>query len=714
MQDFELQFDRIDTVRDQTKAHKPFPGDFSFDKDGTLFGREMEALVYEEEQATAVEETIEISDEYGDLEFEETALPDEADSAIEEDIVLEEFSSEEDAEETIETEILEEDEEADFSLEEDFPEELVAEGLEIEDSADYEACEADEEDDEEDFSDVFEEFEFEETALPVEETEEAEETTPEEAPALEEAMQETAVEEAETEMPLDEDEDDEDFAGVFEEFEFEETAFPVEEAEEAEDTTPEEAPALEEATQETAVEESETEMFLEEDEDEDEDIDFADVFGDLEFEETEIQETEESAPTVLFEEEDAQEEITAEVFEDDTAEEDDAGFCEFCKETEIDDVEATLSEEAPSETPCIFESIVCKEEIEEIEEAEEIEAMEEAEDADEPATLFQEEDDCELVAIPKTPVSVTTWERARQRAAVSETQPTYETEHFLGVESHYIDTPPKVTTLPDKSIVTGLSQITEIRPEDEPEIQPIWHVVEPGEESEDFVDHAPADFSDDDMDYDDVFNDDVDTYRKKRKAKNIFKKIFKEFMLFLAIIVSAVFLVANFTIFASRQNTVVGESMEPTLHGGERVFTTLLPYIFGEPEVGDIVVFDFSMHNKEMGYFHMLGEVLRNNRISQWMMGKDHVKTDTYWIKRVVAVPGDTVSFKDGKFYRNGEAVEENYILEQTITKYPDEEIVVPEGCVFVMGDNRNNSTDSRIIGCISTDIIIGKMWKKG
>jgi signal peptidase I len=123
------------------------------------------------------------------------------------------------------------------------------------------------------------------------------------------------------------------------------------------------------------------------------------------------------------------------------------------------------------------------------------------------------------------------------------------------------------------------------------------------------------------------------------------------------------------------------------------------------------------VHNKDMGYFHMLGEVLRNNRISQWIMGKEHVKTDTYWIKRVVAVPGDTVSFKDGQFYRNGEAVEENYILEQTITKYPDEEIVVPEGCVFVMGDNRNESMDSRMLAMhgeqIAIDHIVGKLISK-
>ena len=432
--------------------------------------------------------------------------------------------------------------------------------------------------------------------------------------------------------------------------EFEETEIPVEDEE-----VPEEAEDTEEAVEvlpsletEISTETEGTELALSEtpeEDDDEEDIDFTDVFGDMEFEEAEI----------LMAEEEPVPEISPDVHEEPD--------------------EATV-------TPVfVLDDATSKEE-----------------DDDIPTTA----------AVPKMPVSVTTWERARQRATVQESLLTYETEHFFAVEGRYMDS--KQESVSNAKEHSTLSGITQIRPVDEPEIQPIWHVDEPEQRDTSF----DKEISDEDLDYDDVFNDDVVAYRKKKRVKKIFKKIFKEFMLFLIILVSAVFLVVNFTIFVSRQNTVVGESMEPTLHGGERVYTTLLPYIFGEPEIGDIIVFDYSRHNMDMGYFHMIGEVLRNNRVAQWIRGKDQVKTDTYWIKRVVALPGDVVSFENDQFHRNGELVKEDYLLEQTVTNYPEEEITVPDGHVFVMGDNRNGSLDSRVIQCISTDIIIGKLWKKG
>lgn len=87
---------------------------------------------------------------------------------------------------------------------------------------------------------------------------------------------------------------------------------------------------------------------------------------------------------------------------------------------------------------------------------------------------------------------------------------------------------------------------------------------------------------------------------------------------------------------------------------------------------------------------------------SQYNIGAEYI------IKRVVAVAGDTVAIKNGYLYINGEKQEESYISEQM---YSDmEEVTVSQDCVFVMGDNRNNSIDSRIIGEINVEDVYAKV----
>ena len=87
------------------------------------------------------------------------------------------------------------------------------------------------------------------------------------------------------------------------------------------------------------------------------------------------------------------------------------------------------------------------------------------------------------------------------------------------------------------------------------------------------------------------------------------------------------------------------------------------------------------------------------------------------FVKRVVGVAGDRIAVQGGALYVNGERQEESYTLEDTMRR-DTEEVIVPEGCYYVMGDNRNDSMDSRSIGPIAKDAFIGKaqfvLWPLG
>ncbi len=160
--------------------------------------------------------------------------------------------------------------------------------------------------------------------------------------------------------------------------------------------------------------------------------------------------------------------------------------------------------------------------------------------------------------------------------------------------------------------------------------------------------------------------------RKTRRTRDIISMVITLVAAFLI----AMFLRSFVFVFA----TVDGPSMLPTLETGEKIFVTRYTYYFQEIERGDIVVCDFPSDSYP-----------------------DH------YVKRVIGLGGEKVSVKNGVVYINGEALSEDYILSPPIDDM--EETVVPEGCVFVMGDNRNNSTDSRksYIGPINKKLIIGK-----
>ena len=148
-------------------------------------------------------------------------------------------------------------------------------------------------------------------------------------------------------------------------------------------------------------------------------------------------------------------------------------------------------------------------------------------------------------------------------------------------------------------------------------------------------------------------------------------------------LISALLICVLVFVFVLRIMDVHGTSMFPTLNNGDKV---LVSDLFYEPARGDIVVFK-----------------------------KDSYDDNKALVKRVVAVAGDVVNidFERGVVYVNGEALEEDYIDVLTTTKIdfigPQ---TVPDNCLFVMGDNRNASTDSRDkrIGMVDKRLVIGKV----
>ena len=148
------------------------------------------------------------------------------------------------------------------------------------------------------------------------------------------------------------------------------------------------------------------------------------------------------------------------------------------------------------------------------------------------------------------------------------------------------------------------------------------------------------------------------------------------------IVMAIIVCVLLFSFFA-RVVDVIGESMLPTLEPGDRIIVSNLFY---DPQPGDIIVFR-----------------------------KDEYRPQPL-VKRVIAVEGQTVDidFSTGTVYVDGEALDEPYTAEPTTEELDFVgPVTVDEGCVFVMGDNRNHSTDSRYetIGMVDERCIMGKVY---
>ncbi|HEV3474598.1 MAG TPA: signal peptidase I, partial [Actinomycetota bacterium] len=149
---------------------------------------------------------------------------------------------------------------------------------------------------------------------------------------------------------------------------------------------------------------------------------------------------------------------------------------------------------------------------------------------------------------------------------------------------------------------------------------------------------------------------------------------------------------------------IPSESMVPTLEIGDRVLVNKLVYDFGDPQRGDIIVFENpNLVDPERNPFA---------DVWNWLIEGLGFSTDPEkdFIKRVIGLPGETIEVKHGEVFIDGQGIQEPYVGEASVDDFPPTE--VQDDHVFVMGDNRPNSQDSRSsLGQIPVDKVVGKAF---
>lgn len=165
------------------------------------------------------------------------------------------------------------------------------------------------------------------------------------------------------------------------------------------------------------------------------------------------------------------------------------------------------------------------------------------------------------------------------------------------------------------------------------------------------------------------------------KPKQILKEVIST-ILYIAVVLAVTWLIIT---FVGQRTQVNGSSMEPTLSDHDNLIVDKISYRFKDPERFDIIVFPFQYEE------------------------------DVYYIKRIIGMPGETVFIDlDGTIYIDGEVLQESYGREVMLSPgRAGEPITLGEDEYFVLGDNRNNSSDSRdpSVGNIHRGRIVGKAW---
>ncbi|MFC4738353.1 signal peptidase I [Bacillus daqingensis] len=180
-------------------------------------------------------------------------------------------------------------------------------------------------------------------------------------------------------------------------------------------------------------------------------------------------------------------------------------------------------------------------------------------------------------------------------------------------------------------------------------------------------------------------------FKRKKQINGMYEKPF--WLRLSWSILQAVLIVAVFSFivreFMFTNYIVYGQSMMPTIRDGERIIVNKIGYDFMEPERFDLIIF--------------------------------HADEESDYIKRIIGLPGDDLYYEADTLYVNGEPVEEEFLEESRTENGSDyftddfqledltDEQTVPDGHVFVLGDNRQNSIDSRQIGYVPMEEIVGR-----
>jgi signal peptidase I len=144
-------------------------------------------------------------------------------------------------------------------------------------------------------------------------------------------------------------------------------------------------------------------------------------------------------------------------------------------------------------------------------------------------------------------------------------------------------------------------------------------------------------------------------------------------------ILPAILIAILINLFLAQPTRVHGQSMEPSLHTDQRLIVEKISYHLHGPRRGDVVVFSMPQQSDEL------------------------------LIKRVIGLPGETVEIRSGKVYVNGAVLDEPYLEQETRGRFGP--VVVPPLHVFVLGDNRSFSNDSRAFDAVPIKDILGRAW---
>lgn len=180
------------------------------------------------------------------------------------------------------------------------------------------------------------------------------------------------------------------------------------------------------------------------------------------------------------------------------------------------------------------------------------------------------------------------------------------------------------------------------------------------------------------------------------------KDLLKEARSFSLTIIGSIILISiiNTKVFAMAK--VQQSSMENTLHSGEKLFVDKISYSFTEPKRGDIIIF---LKDEEKG--NLIEESC--NYIKEIISFNNITDARIRYVKRVIGIPGDEINIEQGNVYVNGEKLNEDYIKGETYEREIRFPLKVGKGEVFVLGDNREGSKDSRDFGTIKIEQVEGR-----